>query len=142
MQASEELQLAGRCWLPSHPCCTALPALCSPPRCQCCNQPRPSLARTLNERAMGSAAGWKPKVARCTAPNWMSCGTTRRTMEEGIAKAMPALAPANTAGAQHRGGLLRWQQQGGGAESGQDQTSKGQLAISQVSSAASRGNRV
>lgn len=42
---------------------------------------------------MGSAAGWKPRVARCTAPNWMSWGTTRRTMEEGIAKAMPALAP-------------------------------------------------
>ncbi len=30
------------------------------------------LPLTLKDRAIGSAAGWKPRVARCTAPNWMS----------------------------------------------------------------------
>jgi hypothetical protein len=47
----------------------------------------------LKALAMGSGAGWKPSEARCTAPYWMSCGTTRRTVLEGMAKPRPAEVP-------------------------------------------------
>lgn len=52
---------------------------------------------------MGSAAGWMPRDGRCTAPSWMSCGTMRRTVLEGMAKLRPVEAPA-TWGAGGSGG--------------------------------------